>query len=47
MTENVLKGKHNGGTIPIIFKVDAEKFFQIDPLRALVEVSSDTMRARP
>ena len=31
MTENVLKGKYNGGTIPIGFKVDEEKFFQIDP----------------
>ena len=27
MTENVLKGKYNGGTIPIGFKVDEEKFF--------------------
>ena len=34
MTENVLKGKYNGGTIPIGFKVDGEKFFQIDPLKA-------------
>ena len=34
MTENVLKGKYNGGTIPIGFKVDKEKFFQIDPLKA-------------
>ena len=40
MTENVLKGKYNGGTIPIGFKVDEEKFFQIDPLKApfVVEV---------
>ena len=34
MTENVLKGKYNGGTIPIGFKVDEEKLFQIDPLKA-------------
>ena len=34
MTENVLKGKYNGGTVPIGFKVDEEKFFQIDPLKA-------------
>ena len=34
MTENVLKGKYNGGTIPIGFKVDEEKFFQIDLLKA-------------
>ena len=40
MTENVLKGKYNGGTVPIGFKVDEEKFFQIDPLKApfVVEV---------
>ena len=34
MTENVLKGKYNGGTVPIGFKVDEEKFFQVDPLKA-------------
>ena len=34
MTENVLKGKYNGGTVPIGFEVDKEKFFQIDPLKA-------------
>ena len=34
MTENVLKGMYNGGTIPIGFKVDEEKFFQVDPLKA-------------
>ena len=34
MTENVLKGKYNGGTVPIGFEVDEEKFFQIDPLKA-------------
>ena len=34
MIENVLKGKYNGGTIPIGFKVDEEKFFQVDPLKA-------------
>lgn len=34
MTENVLKGKYNGGTIPIGFKMDEEKFFQVDPLKA-------------
>ena len=34
MTENVLKGKYNGGTIPIGFKVDEGKFFQIDSLKA-------------
>ena len=30
MTENVLKGKYNGGTIPIGYTVDEEKFFQSD-----------------
>ena len=34
MPEHVLKGKYNGGTIPIGFKVDEEKFFQVDPLKA-------------
>ena len=34
MTENVLKGKYNGGTIPIGYTVDEKKFFQIDPLKA-------------
>ena len=34
MTENVLKGKYNGGTIPIGYTVNEEKFFQIDPLKA-------------
>ena len=34
MTENVLKGKYNGGTVPIGFEVDKEKFFQVDPLKA-------------
>ena len=34
MTENVLKGKYNGGTIPIGYTVDEEKFFQVDPLKA-------------
>ncbi len=28
MTENVLKGKYNGGTIPIGFRVDEEKFLR-------------------
>ena len=34
MTENVLKGKYNGGTIPIGYVIDAERHFQIDPLTA-------------
>ena len=34
MTENVLKGKYNGGTIPIGYVIDADRHFQIDPLTA-------------
>ena len=34
MTENVLKGKYNGDTIPIGYVIDAERHFQIDPLTA-------------
>ena len=29
-----IRDRYNGGTIPIGFKVDEEKFFQIDPLIA-------------
>ena len=32
MTENVLKGKYNGGTVPIGYVIDENRFFQIDPL---------------
>ena len=35
MTENALKSKYNGGTLPIGYLVDSEQFFQIDPLTAL------------
>ena len=38
MTENVL-GEVQRRTIPIGFKVDEEKFFQVDPLKALFVVS--------
>ena len=34
MTENVLKGKYNGGTVPIGYRIDENRFFQIDPLKA-------------
>ena len=34
MTENVLKGKYNGGTVPIGYVIDENRFFQIDPLKA-------------
>ena len=32
MTENVLKGKYNGGTVPIGYVIDEDRHFQIDPL---------------
>ena len=34
MTENALKGKFNGGTLPIGYVVDEEHHLQIDPLTA-------------
>ena len=34
MTENALKAKYNGGTLPIGYLVDSEQYFQIDPLTA-------------
>ena len=34
MTENVLKGKYNGSTVPISYMIDADRHFQIDPLKA-------------
>lgn len=34
MTENALKCKYNGGTLPLGYLVDNEQFFQIDPLTA-------------
>lgn len=34
MTENVLKGKYNGGTVPIGYVIDENRFFQIDSLKA-------------
>lgn len=36
MTENALKCKYNGGTLPIGYTVDSNKFFQIDPVTAPV-----------
>ena len=36
MTENALKGKYNGGTLPIGYIIDEEKYFRIDPLTAPV-----------
>ena len=34
MTENALKCKYNGGTLPLGYVIDSEQFFQIDPLTA-------------
>lgn len=34
MTENALKGKHNGGTVPLGYVVDEELYLQIDPSTA-------------
>lgn len=36
MTENALKCKYNGSTIPYGFTLDAEKHFQLDPIEAAV-----------
>ena len=34
MTENTLKSKYNGGTLPIGYMIDSEQYFQLDPLTA-------------
>lgn len=34
MTDNALKGKYNGGTLPIGYVIDSEKHFQLDPVTA-------------
>jgi len=34
LTENALKCKYNGGTLPIGYTIDSEQFFQLDPLTA-------------
>ena len=34
LTENALKCKYNGGTLPIGYMIDSEQYFQIDPLAA-------------
>ena len=36
LTENALKCKYNGGTLPIGYTIDANQYFQIDPLTASV-----------
>ena len=32
MTENALKSKYNGGTLPIGYQIDSDQHFQLDPL---------------
>ncbi len=34
MTDNVLKGKFNGGPVPMGYIIDAERHYQIDPVKA-------------
>ena len=34
MTENALKSKYNGDTLPIGYTIDGEQYFQLDPLTA-------------
>lgn len=34
MTENALKSKYNGGTLPIGYQIDSDQCFQFDPLTA-------------
>ena len=34
MTENALKTKYNGGTLPIGYQIDHDRHFQLDPLTA-------------
>lgn len=34
LTENALKCKYNGGTLPIGYTIDSEQYFQIDPITA-------------
>ncbi len=34
MTENALKCKYNGGTLPIGYVIDSEQYFQVDPVTA-------------
>ncbi len=34
MTENALKCKYNGGTLPMGYIIDSEQYFQLDPLTA-------------
>lgn len=40
MTDNALKCKYNGGTLPVGYTVDANQFYQIDPVVAPVVLSA-------
>lgn len=48
-TENALKCKFNGGTLPIGYIIDEEQHFQIDPLTApfVLDMFKKYDRARP
>ena len=40
LTENALKCKYNGGTLPIGYTIDKNQYFQIDPLTAPAVLNS-------
>ncbi len=45
MTENALKCKFNGGTVPIGYIINKEQFFEVDPIKApyVVDVFHDSV----
>lgn len=45
MTENALKGKYNGGGMPLGYVIDNEQYFQVDPLTAPLVLEAFTMYA--
>ena len=45
MTENALKGKHNGGTTPLGYKLSEEHNLEIDPLTAPIVLEAYTRYA--
>lgn len=38
LTENTLKGKYNGSTVPLGYKINSDRYFEIDPLTAPIAV---------
>lgn len=44
LTENALKCKYNGGTLPIGYMIDSGQYFQIDPLKFMPSFSSITIK---